>query len=147
MVVHGLKASVFAVGIAVVAGLAGCQSGGGPRAEVVASHRLPELDGSRLGVTVIRVRYGPGESSAPHTYGCPVVGYIQYGSVRMEVEGAAPAVYRAGETFYGDAGRTRLVSANVSREQPAEFIAWFACEDGVPLALAPAAEVAPAVAR
>jgi quercetin dioxygenase-like cupin family protein len=107
-------------------------------AEVLASHRLPALDGSRLGVTVMRVRYGPGESSEAHTHGCPVVGYVQYGRVRMQLEGEAPAVYEAGESFYEEAGRLHLISANASREQPAEFLAWFTCEGDAPIALAPA---------
>lgn len=129
-----------AVVVAVVVG--GLALDGGTRppaaAEMLASHRLPALDGSRLGVTVMRVRYGPGESSEPHTHGCPVVGYVEYGRIRMEIEGETPAVYEAGESFVEEAGRLHLVSANASREQPAEFLAWFTCEGDAPLALAPA---------
>lgn len=134
-------AAMWGVVMVAVMGGALALDGGRPApaaAEVLASHRLPALDGSRLGVTVMRVRYGPGESSEPHTHGCPVVGYVEYGRIRMEVEGEPPAVYEAGESFVEEAGRLHLVSANASREQPAEFLAWFTCEGDAPLALAPA---------
>ena len=49
---------------------------------------------------MVEVTYRPGESSAPHGHGCPVVGYVLDGAVRMQVEGERPAVYRKGETFY-----------------------------------------------
>ena len=114
--------------------LAGCDAAEPAPVEMLASHRLPQVDGSRLGVTVMRVLYGPGESSAPHTHGCSVVGYVEYGKLRMHVEGEEPAVYEAGETFYEEAGRRHLVSANLSRELPAQFVAWYVCDGDAPLA-------------
>src|SRR3982751_3129564 len=49
------------------------------------SHALDPMDGSRLKVTVVEVRYGPGESSKAHSHPCPVVGYILEGSYRTQV--------------------------------------------------------------
>lgn len=128
--------------MAVVVGtlaLAGCGRGEPQPPENAGSRRVAELAAARPGVSVMRVTYGPGESSAPHTHECPVVGYVQYGKVRMQIEGGKPAVYEAGETFYEAAGRTHLISANASAEQPAGFVAWVSCEGETPLALGAAA--------
>ena len=71
----------------------------------------------------------------------PNIGYtylINLGTpFRMQLEDEAPAVYEAGETFYEPAGRVHLIVANASRELPAQFVTWHACEGDAALALAP----------
>ncbi|MDQ2669424.1 MAG: cupin domain-containing protein [Gemmatimonadota bacterium] len=119
----------------VLAAMPACAAPEPHQSRVIASHPLPALDGTRLGVTMMEVTYAPGESSAPHSHPCPVVGYVTYGRVRMHVEGSEPAVYEAGESFYEDAGAVHLVSANDSRELPASFLAWFTCDGDAPLAM------------
>ena len=136
MVRSGLRWSAVIVGLLV---LAGCGRGETAPAEEATSSGVAELAAARPGVTVTRVTYGPGESSAPHSHECPVVGYVQYGKVRMQLEGDKPAVYEAGETFHEPAGRAHLISANASAEHPAGFVAWVSCEGETPLALGEAA--------
>ncbi len=97
---------------------------------------LPALNGDALRVAMVEVTYGPGESSEPHTHGCPVVGYVVSGSVRMQVEGQSPDTYQAGETFYEAPGVEHIISANASRELPAKFLAWFTCDNEAPLSVA-----------
>jgi len=103
------------------------------RARLAFSHKLPRLDGERLQAKLVEVTYGPGESSAPHSHPCPIVGYVLEGAVRMRVEGSPEAVYKAGEAFYEEADAKHLVSANVSRTERARFLAMFICDHDAPL--------------
>lgn len=98
------------------------------RARVAIAHALPPTDGSRLQTTVVEVTYPPGGSSKPHTHGCPVIGYVIAGALRSRVGTEAEVVYRAGETFYEDAGGAHVVSANASDREPARFLAIFTCD-------------------
>jgi len=97
------------------------------------SHALEPMDGSRLKVTIVEVRYGPGESSKPHSHPCPVIGYIIEGSYRTQVRGEREAVYTAGQSFYEAANGAHIVSANASKEQPVRFLAYFTCDRDTPL--------------
>src|SRR5690606_740212 len=89
-----LNYSMVAGGALCLIALGGCQPSQ-PRvqAQLLASHRLLELEGAQLGVTVLRMTYGPGGSSPVHTHECAVVGYVEYGKLRMQLEDEAPAVY------------------------------------------------------
>lgn len=121
-----------------LAALAGCQSGQrGVQSEMLASHQLPGLGGRELGVTVTRVMYGPGESARVHTHSCSVVGYVEYGKLRLQAGDEASAVHEAGETFYQPAGGVDLVAANESRDLPVQLVVWHACEGNAALALLP----------
>lgn len=108
------------------------------RTQTVFSHPLPSLQGDHLSVTVVRVSYGPGEFSAPHSHPCPVIGYVLQGSVRMQVQepSASPGpvtVYHAGDSFYEAPNGRHLISANASPTQPAIFTATFVCDHPAPL--------------
>ena len=116
--------------------LAGCSTPEPQHARLALEQQLPTLDGEALRVAMVEVTYGPGESSAPHVHGCPVVGYVVSGSVRMQVEGQSPDTYEAGETFYEAPGVNHIMSANASREMPAKFLAWFTCDSEAPLSVA-----------
>lgn len=109
------------------------------RTSTVLSRPLPELNGKNLSVQVVRVHYGPGESSNAHSHPCPVVGYVLEGAVRMQVQDAGKqeagpvTVYRAGESFYEAPNARHLVSANASQSEPATFLATFVCDHPTPL--------------
>jgi quercetin dioxygenase-like cupin family protein len=102
---------------------------------VASSHPLPRMDGGRLRVTVLEVIYGPGESSAPHTHPCPVVGYVAEGIIRTQVQGEPVAIYKAGESFYEAPDGVHLVSANASQRESAKLIAYFVCDHDKPLSV------------
>jgi quercetin dioxygenase-like cupin family protein len=97
------------------------------------SHVLPQLDGAHLEATVVEVNYGPGESSAPHSHPCAVIGYIVEGTYRTQVKGEPEAIYKPGETFYEAPNGIHLVSANASQTAPLRFVAYFTCDHHVPL--------------
>jgi quercetin dioxygenase-like cupin family protein len=135
--------------VATIAGLAACQNGSAAKtadlvheasaASVPARgpapyvHALEPMDGSHLKVTVVEVRYGPGESSKPHSHPCPVIGHVIEGAVRTQVRGEAEVVYIAGQTFYEAANGAHVVSANASRDKPVRFLAYFTCDRDTPL--------------
>ncbi|HUE22803.1 MAG TPA: cupin domain-containing protein [Bryobacteraceae bacterium] len=105
----------------------------------VQAHALPRLDGAHLQVHLVEVTYGPGGQSPIHSHPCAVTGYVIEGAVRMQTEGAAEAVYKAGQGFYEAPNSVHLVSANASAKKPAKFIAYFVCDRETPLTV-PAAE-------
>jgi quercetin dioxygenase-like cupin family protein len=102
------------------------------RSRVALSHDLPRMNGDKLGVTIVDVNYGPGESSTPHSHTCPVIGYVLEGRFRTQVQGEAEAVYGPGESFYEAANGIHLVSANASDKEPAKFLAFFVCDHDTP---------------
>lgn len=103
------------------------------RARVVLTHVLPPLEGSHLKATVVKVHYGPGESSPQHSHPCPVIGYVVQGAYRSQVDGEPEAVYTAGDTFYEAPNGLHVLSANASKTEPAAFIAFFVCDHDRPL--------------
>jgi quercetin dioxygenase-like cupin family protein len=109
------------------------------RSGVVFKHALPPMDGAKLGVTLVQVTYGPGQSSQPHSHPCPVVGYVISGAVRMQVKGEAEQVYTPGQSFYEDPNGVHQVSANASQTEPATFLAFFTCDRETPLTVPPPA--------
>jgi quercetin dioxygenase-like cupin family protein len=106
---------------------------GGRRSRVAFQHELPQMDGSRLKVSVVEVVYAPGAASTPHSHPCPVIGYIAQGAVRMHFKGDTAAVFKAGESFYEAPNGVHLVSANASPTEPAKLIAYFVCDNDKPL--------------
>jgi len=106
------------------------------RARIVLAEALPKMDGGHLKATVVEVNYGPGESSAPHSHPCPVIGYVLAGTLRTQVRGEAEAVYKPGESFYEAANGVHAVSANASATEPAKFVAFFVCDRDAPLSAA-----------
>jgi quercetin dioxygenase-like cupin family protein len=106
------------------------------RARIVLTEALPKMDGEHLKSTLVEVNYGPGESSAPHSHPCPVIGYVVAGRLRTQVRGEAEAAYRAGESFYEAANGVHAVSANASATEPAKLVAFFVCDHDAPLSAA-----------
>jgi len=103
------------------------------------SRSLPKLDGNNIRVTIVKVSYGPGESSKPHSHPCPVIGYVLEGSVRMKVAGEPEVLYKSGESFYEAPNGVHEISANASRTKPATFIAYFVCDRETSLSIPPVA--------
>jgi quercetin dioxygenase-like cupin family protein len=105
------------------------------RVRLVLSRALPELKGDHLQLSVVEVRYGPGQSSPRHSHPCPVVGYVVEGAYRTQVKGEPEVIYKAGESFYEAPNGVHLVSANASATEPVKFIAYFVCDHDTPLSV------------
>lgn len=103
------------------------------QAKTAFAGKLPALDGASLTATVLEVTQPPGGASAPHRHPCPVIGYVLDGAVRMQVKGQEAKVYRPGDTFFESPSDVHAVSENVSKDQPARFLAFFVCDREIPL--------------
>lgn len=118
-------------------GAEGTQTEARQRARLVFSHALPALNGDHLQISMVEVRYGPGESSPQHSHPCPVIGYVVEGAYRSQVKGGPETIYKAGESFYEAPNGVHLVSANASSTEPVKFIAYFVCDHDTPLSVPP----------
>ena len=99
------------------------------------SQPLSKLDGDHLKVTLVEVRYGPGEASLPHSHPCAVIGYVVEGAIRTQVKGQPEMTYKAGESFYEAPNDVHLVSANASSSEPAKLVAYLICDHDAPLSV------------
>src|SRR5437868_1361655 len=91
--------------------------------EPITSHALPNVAGKR--VTVVRVFYGPGGFTPPHTHSGSVTAYVTKGEIRSQLGGGPVETFRVGQSFFEPPGSTHLVSANASTTEPAQLIAIF----------------------
>ena len=105
------------------------------RASILLSESLPKSDGEHLKATLVEVRYGPGESSPPHSHPCPVLVYVVEGSIRTQVKGEPEHVYKPGDSFYEGPNGVHVVSANASATEPAKFVALLICDHETPLSV------------
>jgi quercetin dioxygenase-like cupin family protein len=98
------------------------------RARPLYQHALPQLDGAHLTVFLVEAKYGPGESSPPHSHPCPLIAHVVEGAFRIQIQGAPEAVYKTGESFYEAPNDVHQVSANASDKEPARLLAYFVCD-------------------
>ena len=105
------------------------------RARIVFSQPLSKLDREHLKVTLVEVRYGPGEASLPHSHPCAVIGYVVEGAIRTQVKGEPEMIYKSGESFYEAPNGVHLVSANASSTEPAKLVAYLICDHDAPLSV------------
>jgi quercetin dioxygenase-like cupin family protein len=106
------------------------------RARRAFSHDLPRLNGDKLNVSVVEVKYAPGESSMPHSHPCPVIGYVLEGTLRTQVKGEPETIYKTGESFYEAPNGVHLASANPSHTTSTKLLAYFVCDHDTPLSIA-----------
>jgi len=99
--------------------------------EPITSHALPNVPGKR--VTVVRVFYGPGGFTPPHTHAGSVTAYITKGEIRSQLGGGPVETFKVGQSFFEPPGTKHMVSANASNTEPAELIAIFVADEGAQL--------------
>ena len=79
----------------------------------------------------MRVDYEPGGTTPwPHRHPFGAFVYVLEGSVRMALEGQAPQVLRAGDSFHEPPGALHSLSENASDSDPASLLAVFVVPDG-----------------
>ena len=94
---------------------------------ILIEHLLPPMNGAKLRATLVKVSYGPGASSRPHSHGCPVIGYVIRGAVRSQVNKQPEILLHAGNTFFEMPNSLHNISANASKTESAEFLAFMVC--------------------
>jgi quercetin dioxygenase-like cupin family protein len=95
------------------------------KVSVVFDHALPNVPGKSM--KGVLVEYGPGAFSPAHTHPASAFIYatVLEGAVRIQVNGGAVTVYRAGENFIEMPGDHHEISANASDTEPAKLLAVF----------------------
>jgi quercetin dioxygenase-like cupin family protein len=95
------------------------------KVSVVFDHALPNVPGKSM--KGVLVEYGPGASSPAHTHPASAFIYatVLEGAVRIQINGGAVTVYRAGENFVEMPGDHHDISANASDSEPAKLLAVF----------------------
>jgi quercetin dioxygenase-like cupin family protein len=73
---------------------------------------------------MLTVHYKPGTKSAGHTHPGPVFAYVLDGAVESQIDGEAPVVYRAGQSWYEAPGARHVASRNASKTRPATLLVW-----------------------
>jgi quercetin dioxygenase-like cupin family protein len=91
-------------------------------------------------IRVITVDYPAGDASPPHRHDAQVFVYVLEGTVRMQIEGSAPVVLHAGQTFYEGPKDVHVVSANASETMPARLLVFIVKDKRKPLFSAPTSE-------
>jgi quercetin dioxygenase-like cupin family protein len=88
-------------------------------------HALPNIPGKSLKTVV--VDYAPGGASQAHSHAKSafIFAYVVSGAIETQVEGQAPRVVKAGESFYELPGQHHIVSRNASATEPARLLAVF----------------------
>jgi uncharacterized membrane protein YkgB/quercetin dioxygenase-like cupin family protein len=105
-------------------------TGEGEIVKTLFSKKLPNVPGKTL--TVVLVNYRPGGFSTPHRHPASgfVFAYVLSGTIRSQVEGEPLGVYRVGQSWTEPPNAHHIVSANASKTQPAQLIAYIIADDG-----------------
>lgn len=81
---------------------------------------------------VARVEVAPGARAGRHTHPGDEISYVQEGQVELLVDGQAPRVVKAGESFVITAGTVH--DAHNSSDAPVKLLGVYVVEKGKPLA-------------
>jgi quercetin dioxygenase-like cupin family protein len=90
-----------------------------------------DLGADREVVTAI-AEIPPGMAAGRHTHPGPETSYVVDGSASLEVEGEAPRLVKAGDSFAIPAGKVH--DAKVVGDKPVKVLATYIIEKGKPLA-------------
>ena len=87
----------------------------------------PHLQSGKLveRMQITHIELPPGEPTGLHVHPVPVVGYILTGRIQFQIDGQAPLSLDAGDAFYEPAGLRILHFDNLSRAEPATFVAVY----------------------
>ncbi len=80
-------------------------------------------------VTTVVVTYPPNAYTPAHRHPGTVTAYVLKGTVRSQLGGGAPMLYRAGETWFEPPGTLHVFAENPSATEPAELLAIFVADE------------------
>ena len=94
---------------------------------------LPDMPDKQM--VVVKLTFPPGNApkGPAHQHPGSVLVYVTKGEARLGVQGQAPQVVKAGQTFFEPVGAIHNVSESASPTEPAEGIAVMIVPDGAPL--------------
>jgi quercetin dioxygenase-like cupin family protein len=84
-------------------------------------------------VEAYRVELPPGTPAGPHRHPGPVTGYVESGLIAFERDGHPVTELRHGDVFFEPGGEIIRRFDNLSRTEPATFIAFYLLDGDQPL--------------
>jgi len=99
----------------------------------VFTHDLPDLSLHNWAVTVVEVRYEPGQASNAHRHPGITLAYVLEGDIVSKVGDEAEKTYGTGEMWIEYPNALHAVSRNASKTKPARLLAVLLAEKGKPL--------------
>lgn len=102
-----------------------------PTVTIQSSHALPDMPGKKI--TTVLVEFAPGGFSPAHHHGGSVHAQILSGTIRSQLAGGPPGIYKPGESFFEPLGITHVFAENMSATEPARLLAVFVHDDGAVL--------------
>ncbi|ROO86641.1 cupin domain [Actinocorallia herbida] len=86
-------------------------------------------------VMTVVIEYPPGDpGTPPHRHSGPAFGYVLEGEMLLEIEGEAPRVVRAGETFWEPGGDViHYQDGNNRTDTRLRFLVTMLCAPGQPM--------------
>lgn len=108
------------VNLAVVIGL-WCSSVWSADINVITTKLLPKLQGEQE-ISMLTVKYAPGEISPPHRHNAYTFLYMLEGSIITQVQGGKEVLLKAGDDFYENPNDIHIVAKNASDTDSAKFL-------------------------
>jgi len=121
----GIAAGViFAIAIGAASTTVGTQTAAKHPTKALIEKDLDSYAGNGLMLNVAEITFPPGATSTKHRHPGPTFVYVLQGAIEIELEGAAPKVYRAGDSFYEEPHQLHVSTRNVSETEPAKILAY-----------------------
>ena len=116
-----------------LAAMQGQDTGARPRPTVTtqSSDDLTGMPGKKI--TTMLVDFPPGSLAPAHHHGGSVHVRVLSGTIRSQLEGGPPIVYRTGDSFFEPMGITHLFAENMSATEPAQALAVIVHDEGATL--------------
>ncbi|MDQ7879003.1 cupin domain-containing protein [Microbacterium sp. QXD-8] len=105
-----------------------------PEVQVLSSVDLAAIDGARDAMTIHVTLPPASPGTRPHRHSGPAFGYVVEGELLFELEGEAPRVVKAGETFWEPGGDViHYQDANNLADESTTFVVTMLCIPGEPM--------------
>ena len=105
-----------------------------PEVQVLSSVDLAAIDGARDAMTIHVTLPPASPGTRPHRHSGPAFGYVVEGELLFELEGEAPRVVKAGETFWEPGGDViHYQDANNLADESTTFVVTMLCVPGEPM--------------
>lgn len=114
----------FGIAVGAVPTTVGTQTAPKHPTKALLERDLDSYAGNGLMLNVAEITFPPGATSTKHRHPGPTFVYVLQGAIEIELEGAPPRVYRAGDSFYEEPHQLHVSTRNVSETEAAKILAY-----------------------
>lgn len=115
---------VFGIAIAATSTALGTQTAAKHPMKALLEKDLDSYAGNGLMLNVAEITFPPGATSMKHRHPGPTFVYVLQGAIEVELQGAAPKVYRTGDSFFEEPHQLHVATRNMSESEPAKVLAY-----------------------